>query len=120
MNKLKALYNKYFGKTEYIITTVEKGGEVKSFCLYNMKEVNDCISSFNSEKYWDVQKIEKIKRYNFIYNKEVKHSPLFFCIDDPSTYCITEMSNIDNQDYSFLIKHKSLKNVNRVEHKNIN
>ena len=110
--KLQNIYYKYFGKIEYIVTIVNVSLSIKTYSLYSLKDVDDFVISINNETYSDIQKIEKIRRFNFIYDKEVIHSPLHFCTKD-----ITEMKNCNNYDYSFLKKHDSLDNVKLVSSK---
>ena len=55
-----------------------------------------------------VQKIDKIRMFDFKYNKKIKHTPLHFQHDD-----VTEIFNLDDWDYRFLKKDKSLNNIIR-------
>jgi len=111
-NYFKTLLSKNKRKTEYNITTVNVNGNIKSFRFYSIKDVDNFIIEINNEKYWNVQKIEKLRKYKFKYNKEIAHSPLFFDLEN-----VTENDIVNNQDYSFLKKHKSLENINRVSSK---
>ena len=107
--KLQNIFYKYFGKLEYLITIVNVSGSVKHFIFYKLKDVNGFVSEINAETYLDIQKIEKFRRFEYTYKNKVIHSPLQFCLDD-----VTEIEYVTNHDYSFLKKHKSLKNINRV------
>lgn len=109
---IKNIFNKYIGNIEYIVTIVNVSLLVEKRVFSNIKEVDEFVKLVNLEAYWDVQKIEKIRRFSFAYNKEIVHSPLHFCVED-----VTEMRNCDNYDYSFLKKHESLLNVNHVSRK---
>jgi hypothetical protein len=112
-NKLIKSIFKFFninpGKLEYVVTVVNVSGEVKKYTFKNIKDVNGFVTDVNSETYWNIQSIEKIKRYEFTYNREVIHSPLFFTMEN-----VTEKQYVDDHDYSFLIKNSSLKNIRRV------
>lgn len=105
---LKNIYKKYIGSIEYIVTLVNVSGEVQKDTFDTTKELDEFIVLINSNKYWSVQKIEKIRKYSFQYNKNIIHSPLFFSMND-----VTELYNINDQDYSFLKIDESLTNVTR-------
>jgi hypothetical protein len=104
---------KYIGKKEYVVTAVSVDGEVKHGTFFTIKEVDDFVNKINVEKYYDVQKIEKIRKCHFKYNKEIIHSPLWFSLEN-----VTEDEFCVNHEYSFLKKHESLQNVKRVCNKN--
>lgn len=103
---IKNIFNKYIGRIEYRVFIIDSSGRVIQYCFYTLKDVDTFVTDINLEKYVCVQKIEKIRRFSFIYNKQIIHSPLHFCLED-----ITEMRNCDNHDYSFPKKHESLKNI---------
>lgn len=111
MNKyIEKILNKLFGKVEYVVTIVDSSGSVKrSNGLSTIKEVDELIADVNSDRYMNVQKIEKIRRYDFKHDKEILHSPLFFVAEN-----VTEAEYVDDQEYSFLKKHESLTNIKRV------
>ena len=106
---LNNFLKRYFGVIEYVLTLVNVDGEAKIITYGTIKKLDEIVFEINSEKYWFVQKIEKIRRYNFTYSKEVIHAPLWFTAKD-----VTEKENIDNYEYSYLIKDNSLKNIKRV------
>ena len=110
--KIQNIFHKYFGKIEYVITIVNVSGSVKHYIFYNLKDVNGFVNEINAETYWDVQKIEKFRKFEYTYKNRIIHSPLHFCLDD-----VTEKEYVTNHDYSFLKKHKSLENINRVSSK---
>jgi hypothetical protein len=141
---IKNLINKYIGKIEYVVTILNVDGEGKQFSFHTLKEVDDFVISINKERYWDVQKIEKFRRYSFVYDKQVIHSPLWFRNEDVTeTHIIrkeydkqifnrafslcdgdkdmTEKIHniIKDHEFSFLKKHGSLSNVTRVESKHV-
>ena len=109
---IKKFINRYIGKIEYTITIVSTDGNVKHYNLSTIKEVDNFVIKINNEKYWNVQKIEKFRRYEFRYKKEIIYSPLFFCLKD-----VTESKYINNGNYSFLKKHESLNNIKYVSSK---
>ena len=100
--------SKLFGNLEYVVTVVNTDGRrcIKRF--KNLKEVDDFVFEINNSTYYSVQKIEKIRKIDFEYNKTISHTPLWFRLDGT-----TEIQNIDNTDYSFLKIDKSLINVVR-------
>lgn len=104
--------NTYFGKIEYKITIVSVSGDIEYYLFPKIKEVDNFITKINAERYWDVQKIEKFRRYEFLYKKEIIHSPLYYSLSD-----VTENEYVFNHDYSFLKRHNSLKNIKRVSTK---
>jgi len=111
---VKKFASKYIGSLEYVVTIVNVNGEVvRNFCK-NIKEVDAFVIEINGETYYDVQKIEKFRRYSFKYNKKVLHTPLWFEYDN-----VTEMYNCDNMEYSFLKIDESLTNVIRSHRKNL-
>jgi hypothetical protein len=62
-----------------------------------------------------IQKIEKVRKFNFKYKKNIIHTPMFVQ-GEP-----TEMYNLDGWSYSFLKIDGSLKNVIREKScKNVN
>lgn len=56
-----------------------------------------------------IEKIEKIRRYDFKYKKEIIHTPLWFSCDSTETY------SLDNQEYQFFKKDDSLQNIKRTK-----
>ena len=104
--------NRYFGKIEYKVTIVSVSGNVEYYYFPTIKEVDDFITKINAERYWDVQKIEKFRIYEFFYKKEIIHSPLHYSLPN-----VTENEYVFNHDYSFLKRHNSLKNIKRVSTK---
>ena len=116
---IKNLINKYIGKIEYVVTIINVDGEGKQFSFHKLKDVDIFVISTNNERYWFVQKIEKFRRCSFIYDKLVLHSPLHFHLDDETEMHKCKMKNGDNHDFSFIKKHESLQNIERVSSKNI-
>lgn len=112
MLNFKKILSTFFGKKEYVVTIVNVSLDINKHVFNNIKDVDIFVSEINNEKYWDVQKIEKIRRFDFVYDKQVVQSPLHFCVED-----VTEMRNCENYDYSFLKKHQSLKNIKYVSNK---
>lgn len=108
-DKLLNLIKNLIGNVEYIVTSVNKNGDVQQNKIHKYCDVIEFVSNINNEKYWNVQKIEKIRRLDFNYNNEIVHKPLWFQIDN-----VTESDLIDGQNYSFLKKHKTLKNIKRI------
>lgn len=107
------IISKYIGNLEYVVTIVSTDGSVGKRIFKNTKEVDNFVIEINKETYYDVQKIEKFRRYDLKYNKNVLHTPLWFKADD-----VTEMYNYDNYDYSYIIIDESLTNVTRTYRKN--
>lgn len=99
-------------KIEYVVTIVNVSGEVQNHTFYKLKSVDAFVSEVNMDTYWDVQKIEKFKKYNFKYDKEIVHSPLWFKLEN-----VTETHSCNKCDYSFLKKHDSLIHIKRIERK---
>jgi len=110
--KIFELITKYFGKIEYIVTVINVSGSVEHHPFFHMDDVDSFVDNVNAEMYWDVQKIEKLRRYDIKYKKLVVHSPLFFSLED-----VTETENLWGNDFSFIKKDKSLNNINRVSTK---
>jgi hypothetical protein len=109
MKKLfKQLISKYIGNIQYVVTIINVSLSVQKHKFNTIKEVDEFVDEINNETYWMVQKIEKIRMFDFKYNKEIKHTPLHFQHD-----VVTEMYNLENWDYSFLKKDKSLNNIIR-------
>ena len=90
---------------EYIVTIINVDLEVNKYSFNNLVDLDAFVIEINKENYWQIQKIEKIRRYKFEYDKEIIHKPLFACFDN-----VTEM----DLDHSFLIKDESLTNIKRV------
>ncbi len=110
--EINNIIKKFFGNIEYVITIVNVSGDVKKLIFYKLKDVDGFVSKINVDEYWDVQKIEKFRRFKYTYKNKVIHSPLHFCLDD-----ITEKEFVNNHDYIFIKKDKSLENINRVYRK---
>ena len=108
MNKIKSFFDKIFGNIEYVVTIISVDGSVQKHLFSKIIEIN-------GERYFNIQKIEKFRRYDFSYKKQILQSPLFFYKDD-----VTEMEYFINHEYSFIKKDVSLKNIERVLIKNIN
>lgn len=109
---LSKLLNKIFGKKEYNVTVVNVSGSLELHTIYNKSDLDLFVRDLNKMTYWDVQKIEKFRKYDFIYEKNVVHSPLYFSLED-----VTERETVWGTEYSFLKKDKSLSIVNRVSTK---
>lgn len=109
---LKKLYNKYkslyFGNIQYIVTIINVSLSVKLHQFNTKKQMDEFVVEINDDTYWMVQKIDKIRKFNFNYDEKIKHKPLHFQHDD-----VTEKYNLENHDYSFLKKDKSLINIIR-------
>jgi len=114
---MKNLFNKlvlkYIGKTQYIVTAVNVSGSVNNFKCYSIKEVDDLVKDINFDRYFSVQKIEKLRKFKFNYNKEIIQSPLHFSLEN-----VTEVDFVGDYKYSFLKKDESLKNIKRVSSSN--
>ena len=108
INIYKKIKSKYIGNIQYVVTTINVSLCIKKYKFNSIKEVDEFVEEINNETYWMVHKIEKIRNFDYQYNKNIKHSPLHFCNDT-----ITEIYNINNQDYSFLKIDNSLTNVSR-------
>jgi hypothetical protein len=109
---IKRMHNKYIGRIEYVVSIINNSGEVRMFTHKNIQEVDVFVSEINTEAYWHVDKIERIRRYYYQYKKEIIHTPLWF--HDPR---VTETYIIGKNEYSFLLKHKSLNNIKRFAYK---
>jgi hypothetical protein len=108
MKYFKKLLLKYIGKIEYIVTITNTGGEIEKYCFYKTKDLDVFVNEINAEIYWMVEKIEKIKRFDFKYNKEIIHTPLWF----QNTF--TEKYKLDDCEYSFFMGDDSLQNIKRT------
>lgn len=113
MKAIKNLYKRIFGEIRYVVTILCVGGEVQKLTTTSLKDVDKLCEEINSETYQQIQKIEKIRVYDFQYKKEIIHSPLFFSIDG-----VTEQHQILGTKLSFVCIDKSLVNVKRVRSKN--
>lgn len=105
---IKQLLSKYVGNIQYIVTIINVGLEVQIHQFNTTKQVDEFVDEINNDTYWMVQKIEKIRMFDFKYDKKIKHTPLHFQYDS-----VTEMYNLEDWDYSFLKKDKSLNNIIR-------
>lgn len=103
---------KYFGKIQYITTIVNVSGTIETYGFNSLKELDIFVLNINGEKYWDIQKIEKFRRFSFQYKNQIIHSPLHFCLEN-----VTEKAKFLGYEYSFLKKHESLLSVKRVHTK---
>ena len=110
MNSIKKLIQKYIGKIQYIVTIINVDLSIQKHQFSTIQQVDEFVNEVNNTPYWMVQKIEKIRTYNFIYNKQILHSPLWVQADG-----VTEMHNIETYDFSFLKQDKSLINIIRLE-----
>lgn len=107
-NILKQLISKYIGNIQYIVTIINVNLSVQKHQFNTTKQVDEFVDEINNDTYWMVQKIEKIRMFDFKYDKKIKHTPLHFQHD-----VVTEMYNLEDWDYSFLKKDKSLNNIIR-------
>lgn len=108
MKKLfKQLISKYIGNIQYVVTIINVSLSVQKHQFNTIKQVDEFVDEINNDRYWMVQKIEKIKMFDFKYDKKIKHT-LHFQHD-----VVTEMYNLEDCDYSFLKKDKSLNNIIR-------
>jgi hypothetical protein len=105
---IKQLISKYIGNIQYIVTIINVELSVQKHQFNNTKQIDEFVDEINNERYWMVQKIEKIKIFDFKYNKKIKHTPLF-----TQHNTVTEMYNLNDWDYSFLKKDKNLNNIIR-------
>jgi hypothetical protein len=109
ISNLKNFWNYHFGTIEYVVEIMCVDGSGERRVFYNVNQLDGFVSDVNDDNYWNVVKIEKHRKYGFVYKKEIKHSGLWFQADN-----VTEMEYVVNHDYSFPIKHESLKNIKRV------
>jgi len=107
-NFIKNILGKCIGKVEFIVTITNVSGCVEKYTLDSMKNVESYVCGINSEAYWMVSEIEKIRRLNFNFNKEVIHTPLHFSLDT-----VTERDKCSGYEYNFLKINESLKNIKR-------
>ena len=105
---LKNIYLKYFGELKYIITLLGVDGSVEKYSVGTKKELGEIIFKVNDERYWIVQKVEKIRCFEFSTDLKIYHTPLFFYNPE-----ISEYHEIKNHKYSFNKIDKSLLNVER-------
>lgn len=98
------------GSIEFLVRIVNVSGQIENHTFDNLHDVNTFVIEINNEIYWMVQMIEMYKKFNFVYNEEIIHSPLHFSLEN-----VTESDLIDNNNLSFLIIDKSLKNVKRTK-----
>jgi len=114
MKRLSKIWNLIFGKTEYILTVLSVNGEVVKYTFSSLADVDICVSECNESIYGQVQKIEKIRRLEFTYDKMVLQQPLWFSGVD-----VTTTDYIGKQKYSFILPDKSLNNIKHVESKKL-
>lgn len=62
----------------------------------------------NEDAYWMIQKIEKVRKFNFVYNDNVIHKPLHF-FDD--RLCKRVENPKINKKLSYLKSDKTLNNI---------
>lgn len=108
--KLKIIHRKYIGVIEYVVTITNVSGEIQRYIFYSVIKVNDFVTEINDNKYWNIQKIEKLRRQHFEYFHEIIHTPLWFQLEN-----VTETAYVGDSAYSFLVKDESLKNIKRVD-----
>lgn len=113
MKAISKIYKRIFGEIRYVVTILCVGGEVQKLTTTSLVDVDKLVCDVNTETYQQIQKIEKIRVYDFLYKKEIIHSPLFFSIDG-----VTEQHQILGTKLSFVCIDKSLGNVKRVRSKN--
>ena len=106
----KNLYKKYFGETKYKVHVLTMYGDFKIYYHNNIKTVNELIEEINQPDFYqyNVVKIEKIRFFNFNYNKEIIHRKLGFRAEPD-----TEMVNVDGYEYSYPKIETNLTNVVR-------
>ncbi len=103
---LKKLINKIFGQVEYHVQSVNSPGQVNRSIVYSKKELNKLIDDVNKDTYFNVQSIKKYRKFNYKYNGMVRHTPLWFSLDNVTT--VKEMVGIE---YRVLIPDESLTNI---------
>jgi len=107
-NTYKKYKAKYIGNIQYVVTIINVSLSVQKHQFNTTKQVDEFVDEINNDTYWMVQKIEKTRMFDFQYDKNIKHTPLHFQHD-----AVTEMYNLEDWDYSFLKKDKSLTNISR-------
>ncbi len=107
-NTYKKYKAKYIGNIQYVVTIINVSLSVQKHQFNTTKQVDEFVDEINNDTYWMVQKIEKIRMFDFQYDKNIKHTPLHFQHD-----AVTEMYNLEDWDYAFLKKDKSLTNISR-------
>lgn len=112
MNKLQEFYkkykDKYIGNIQYIVTIINVSSQVQKHNFVSLGKLSEFVDEINNETYWMVQKIEKIRIFDFKYAKNITHSPLWFQHD-----AVTEVYNLNDTDYQFLKIDDSLIHVIR-------
>jgi hypothetical protein len=108
INFIKNIISKYIGCVEYQVTIVNVSGSLQKLKFRNINDLKSSINLINSERYWMVKKIEKVRKLKFEYHNKIIHTPLHFQSE------ITEKSKCDNYGYSFLKIDESLTNVTRT------
>jgi hypothetical protein len=106
INKFKA---KYIGNLKYVVTSINVSLSVNISSFNSLVELNEFVNEINNEKYWMIQKIEKIRTFDFKYNENIKHTPLHFYKEN-----VTEIYDIEDYEYRFLKKDNSLCNIKRT------
>jgi hypothetical protein len=106
---IKQLISKYIGDIQYIVTIINVSLSVQKHQFNTTKQVDEFVDEINDDTYWMIHKIDKIRMFDFKYNKKIKHTPLHFQHGD-----VTEIVNLEDWDYSFLKKDKSLNNIIRI------
>lgn len=106
---IKQLISNYIGDIQYVVTIINVSLSVQKHKFNTAKQVDEFVDEINNDTYWMVQKIEKIRMFDFKYEKKIKHTPLHFQHDT-----VTEIYNLEDWDYSFLKKDESLNNIIRT------
>lgn len=101
------IMNKKYENIVYICTVINSDGRGYHAEFDCEKELNDFINKINLDQYLMIQKIQKIKRFDYQYKNTIIHKPLCFNIDD-----ICEKHKMeDGEEFTFLKKDESLINV---------
>jgi hypothetical protein len=108
INRIKTFISSIIGKLEYQIRIVSSDGTIKVLTANNIAEVDKLVIEVNNERYWQVERIDKIRRFKFTYHKQIQHRPLMFSHAD-----VTEPYTVNGIQFSFLQKSKSLSNIIR-------
>ncbi len=65
MNKIKSFFDKIFGNIEYVVTIISVDGSVQKHLFSKIVDVDEFVTEINGERYFNIQKIEKFRRYGF-------------------------------------------------------
>ncbi len=105
---IEKIKNRVFGKIEYHVEVVNVSMYGKIVILYSRKDLNEYIKSINESEYDMVRSVKKYRKFDFVFNGLILHSPVHFDSEG-----ITESKKIKDSynGHRYLKKDESTPNV---------